>query len=134
MAVFCVAADSPDAAKKDQEKLQGEWTLASGQREGQDFPEELVKSLKRTMKDDTFTITRDGEALAKGKFKLDPTKKPKAIDISLDTSDMSVKGIYELEGDTFKLCYAAPGEDRPKEFVSKADSGITLAVWKRVKK
>ena len=42
--------------------------------------------------------------------------------------------IYELDGDTFKLCYAAPGEERPKEFSAKGANGITLAVWKRAKK
>ena len=131
---FCLTANAQEATKKDQEKLQGDWTLASGQRDGEEFPEDLVKSLKRTMKNDQFSITRDGADLAKGKYKLDATKKPKVIDITLEGSDSAVRGIYELDGDTFKLCYAAPGEDRPKEFVSKAGTGITLAVWKRVKK
>jgi hypothetical protein len=48
--------------------------------------------------------------------------------------DKPVQGIYEVEGDTFKLCYAAPGEARPKEFATKAATGLTLAVWKKAKK
>jgi hypothetical protein len=32
------------------------------------------------------------------------------------------------------LCYAAPGEERPKKFTTRASSGHTFAVWKRAKK
>ena len=35
-------------AKKDQEKLQGDWTLQSGERDGESFPEDVVKTLKRS--------------------------------------------------------------------------------------
>jgi uncharacterized protein (TIGR03067 family) len=132
---LCLAADSPkEAAKKDQKKLQGDWVLASGERNGEKFPEEVAKSMKRTIAGDKFTVTRNDEAVAKGTFTLDPSKKPKAIDVKVEGTDQSIHGIYELDGDTFKMCYAAPGKERPKEFTTKADSGHTLAVWKRAKK
>jgi len=123
-----------DDANKDQEKLQGDWTLQSGERDGNPFPDEIVKSLKRNITGNKFTITRDDQPLAKGTFTLDPAKKPKAIDIKLEGTESAVHGIYEVEGDAFKLCYAAPGEARPKEFAAPAGSGFTMAVWKRAKK
>jgi hypothetical protein len=43
-------------------------------------------------------------------------------------------GIYELEGNTWKVCYAMPGKERPKDFSAKEGSGQTLAVWEREKK
>jgi uncharacterized protein (TIGR03067 family) len=131
-----IAADKPadDAAKKDLESLQGEWTLASGERDGEKFPDEFVKSLKRTVQGNKSVVTRDGQSLAESTVTLDPTKKPKAIDIKLAGGDEMIKGIYELEGDTFKICYAMPGSDRPKEFATKEGSGLTLGVWKKVKK
>ena len=43
-------------------------------------------------------------------------------------------GIYELEGDTLKLCYSQPGKDRPKEFTAAKGSGQAMSVWKRDKK
>jgi len=43
------------------------------------------------------------------------------------------KGIYHLEGDTLKMCYAVPDKDRPKDFESKPGSGLTLVIWKRSK-
>jgi uncharacterized protein (TIGR03067 family) len=126
-----------DDAKKDQDKLQGEWVLASATRDGMEAPEEFIKSLKRSVKGDEYTVTRDGETILKGKFKLDPTKKPKTIDVTAkdqNGNEMSIAGIYEIEGDSFKLCYSGPGMERPKTFASEAGSGISLAVWKRAKK
>jgi uncharacterized protein (TIGR03067 family) len=133
--VVCLAADAPkEDSKKDMEKLQGEWILASLERDGEQLPEEQAKSRKRSIKGDKFTITRDGETLAQGTFTLDASKKPKTLDAKLEGNDEAVQAIYELDGDTFKMCYAQPGQPRPKEFAGKADSGHTLAVWKRVKK
>jgi uncharacterized protein (TIGR03067 family) len=133
--VLSLAADSPkDAAKKDQEKLQGDWVLASGERDGEQLPDDLIKSVKRTVTGDKSMVTRDGQAVATGTFTLDPSKKPKAIDFKLEGTDQPIHGIYDLDGDTFKLCYAAPGEERPKEFATKAGTGHTLAVWKKAKK
>ena len=40
-------------------------------------------------------------------------------------------GIYEIDGDTFKSCFAAPGEKRPVLFESKAGDKQTSTVWKR---
>jgi uncharacterized protein (TIGR03067 family) len=128
------ADDKQADAKKDQEKLQGDWTLQSGERDGEQFPEEILKALKRNITGDKIVVTRDGETVAKGTFTLDAAQKPKTIDIKPEGADKPVQGIYELEGDTFKLCYAAPGEARPKEFATKAATGLTLAVWKKVKK
>jgi len=42
-------------------------------------------------------------------------------------------GIYELSDDAYKVCFAAPGKDRPTEFNSKEGSGNRLIVMKREK-
>jgi uncharacterized protein (TIGR03067 family) len=130
---LCLGAKVDDA-KKDKDKVQGEWTMASGERDGNEIPEEFVKSLKRVMKGDTFEVTREGETLAKGTFTLNESKTPKTIDLKLEGTDEPVHGIYEMADDTLKICYASPGAERPKEFSAKSGSGCTLAVWKRVKK
>jgi hypothetical protein len=43
-------------------------------------------------------------------------------------------GIYVLDGDKVKFCFAAPGKDRPTEFTAKEGSEFTLSEWKRDKK
>jgi uncharacterized protein (TIGR03067 family) len=130
---FLVAADEKGDAKKDMDGLQGEWTLVSAERNGEKLPDDQGKTMRRIIKGDEFSVTRDGETLAKGKFKIDPTKKPKTIDVTLESGD-NILGIYELEGDEFKMCYGQPGGERPKAFASKADNNTSLLVWKRAKK
>jgi hypothetical protein len=44
-----------------------------------------------------------------------------------------VKGIYEIDGDTLRICVAKKGKERPKTFESKEGSGHVLTVMKRVK-
>jgi uncharacterized protein (TIGR03067 family) len=131
-----LAADNPaDDAKKDAAALQGEWSMASGERDGQPVPDDLRKGFKRVVKDDVTTVMANGQAYMKAKFTLDPAKKPKTIDYTLldgPNKDKKVLGIYELDGDTVKFCFGNPDQERPKEF--KSDAGRTVSVWKKDKK
>ena len=38
----------------------------------------------------------------------------------------TVLGIYALEGETLKLCYALPGRERPKTFTTAEGSGTQM--------
>src|SRR5205823_4054339 len=40
-------------------------------------------------------------------------------------------GIYELEGDTWKICLTLTAKERPKEFAAPAGSGLALETLKR---
>jgi uncharacterized protein (TIGR03067 family) len=135
--VLIVAAPAPaDDKKKDEEKIQGNWTVVSLVHGGTGAPDEEVKKFKFTIKDDTITIN-DGKKDEKATFKLDATKKPKTIDITPDPKDKGemVPGIYELKDDELKICFTKGGKGgRPSEFVSKAGSDYSLVILKREKK
>ena len=137
-ALFLGNAYGDDSAvKKEMAQLEGAWSMVSGEANGQSLPEEYVKDGKRVAKDGVTTITVGGEVFAKAKFSIDPSKKPKAIEYTMTMGPTKGKthlGIYELDGDTVKFCFAAPGKDRPTEFTAKEGSGWTLSVWKRDKK
>ncbi|OAI54878.1 hypothetical protein AYO44_14100 [Planctomycetaceae bacterium SCGC AG-212-F19] len=128
-----VAADDPAAEAK---KFEGAWTMVSGEKDGKGLPEPSVKTAKLVIKGDQHDV-RIGDDTFKGTHKLDPTKKPKTIDAT-DTEGpfkgKTVLGIYELDGDSFKVCFAEPGKDRPKEFSTKSGTGHILHVWKKEKK
>jgi uncharacterized protein (TIGR03067 family) len=137
--VLLVAADegARDKVKEEATRLEGEWSMASGEADGQPLPKEFVKGGKRVAKDGVTTITLGGAVFFKANFMIDPTKKPKAIDYVMTEGPTTGKthlGIYELDGDTVKFCFAAPGAARPTEFTAPQGSRRTLSVWKRDKK
>ncbi len=133
-----IAADAKEDAKKDIEKMQGTLLLVSGERDGQKFTAEEIKQSKLIIKGDTFSIPKSTVGTSQeGTFKIDPNKRPKQIDSTAGSGPDKGKislGIYELDDDTQKFCFAPPGKDRPKEFSSKPGSGHLLQVWKRAKK
>ncbi len=129
------AAES-EAVRKDMAALQGEWSMVSGAADGQSVPSQMVKQMKRVCKGDEATTTMAGAVFIKAKITIDPSQKPKAIDYQMTdglTEGKTQLGIYELDGDTFKACFAKPGAERPTDFTSKAGDGRTLSVWKRDK-
>jgi uncharacterized protein (TIGR03067 family) len=71
-----------------------------------------------------------------GTYKLNPSKNPKAIDFMPGEGPMKDKphpGIYELTGDTLRICYVHPEKQRPTAFESKSGSGANLVTLKREK-
>jgi uncharacterized protein (TIGR03067 family) len=121
LAVLIVGADDlPDEAGT----LQGTWAVVCA--DGLDVPKEAVKGLKVSIRGETLRlfVAKRGNGketvreVAKVTFKLDPSKKPKAIDmtrVDADGKGPTVRGIYELNGDTLKLHWSQTGP-RPKEF------------------
>ena len=136
-AISLAAAEDNPATKKDMAQLQGEWSMVSGSADGQPMPEEMRKQMKRVCKGDEITVTTGGQIFLKAKVSIDPSKKPKTIDYEMTggfTKGKKQLGIYELDGDTFKSCFGAPGAERPKDFTSQPGDIRTSSVWKREKK
>jgi uncharacterized protein (TIGR03067 family) len=136
VAVGTAGADD-NAVKKEMALLEGDWEMVSGEANGAALPESMVKTGKRVAKDGETTIKFGDRVLFKAKFTIDPTKKPKTIDYAMTEGTTKGKthfGIYEIDGDKVKFCFAAPGKDRPTEFSSKEGSEHTLSVWKREKR
>src|SRR5262245_6981370 len=77
----CPAADKDDA-KKDREALQGTWKIVASETGGKDQTEEAKDHLL-VFEGDTFALKKGDEVGLKGTFKLDPSKKPTAIDITI---------------------------------------------------
>jgi uncharacterized protein (TIGR03067 family) len=129
-----------DAVKADLAKLQGEWEMISLEQAGLDAPEGTVKAYRRKIEGNKYTVTiKKGEETItlKGSFTLDPTKKPKTIDVEYvdeGGKKYTLHGIYELKDDTQKLCVGPSDEKRPTEFTSEEGSKRNVIVWKRIKK
>jgi RNA polymerase sigma factor (sigma-70 family) len=128
-------ADKPPAKEAKEAKLDGTWQVTAFAKDGNEAPKEQADGIKIVFKDGAFTLTH-GAAEMKGVFKTDPSLKPATLDIELtegaEKGD-SQMGIYELDGDTLRICTAHNGIARPTKFESTAGSGIALIALKRVK-
>jgi uncharacterized protein (TIGR03067 family) len=116
------------------EKLAGVWSCVSGINDGKPLPEDIVKQLKLTLTKDRYKTEKGQVLLFDGIYKIDASQRPKHIDITAPEGEQAgktSKGIYALEGETLRMCYA--DKDRPKDFESKSGSGVTLVIWKRSK-
>jgi uncharacterized protein (TIGR03067 family) len=131
------AAPNDDANAADLKKMQVDWIVVTMVKDGTKIPNDDAQVLFRTVKDDTYTVSRFSKVVGKGTFKIDATKKPKTIDSTpagpADKAQL-IRGIYEMDGDTFKACNAPPGKDRPTDFDAKEGSEHTMIIWQREKK
>jgi uncharacterized protein (TIGR03067 family) len=140
-AVRSQAADGEakeEAVAKDLQAFKGTWRLSSREEDGKKFSEEETKDVIATIDGSgKVSVRRGDKVINEGTVKLDPTKKPKTIDVTYTEGErkgQAVLGIYKIEGDTFRLCVARPGDGRPAEFSAKAGSGCILVSYQREKK
>jgi uncharacterized protein (TIGR03067 family) len=101
--------------------------------DGKDRPAEDVKGSTVVIDaKGNWQALKDGSVYLKGSVKLDPSKSPRAADWTVEGFDQPVLGIYAVDGDTWKHCFAV--SKRPTEFASKEGTGVSYIVLKRVKK
>ena len=130
-------ADDKADAEKELKKLQGTWTFESVEVGGKEAPAADYKSMTVTFEGGKFTVKTGDEVIQVGTEKLDPSKSPKAIDVTMTEGPNKgavMLGIYEIDGDTLKVCFDPQGKKRPTEFKSTPGSGDFVNVHKRVKK
>jgi uncharacterized protein (TIGR03067 family) len=135
---FLMAADDPQntAARKDLDALRGSWQMENVSRSGEVITREFLDFAKLVVDGQRYTVTL-GEQSTAATFKLDPSTKPKQIDFTYTSGPQkgqTIQGIYELEGDTYRMCRGlAPETARPTKFEAPPDSGLLYVVFKRIK-
>jgi uncharacterized protein (TIGR03067 family) len=128
------AGDSKEeAAAKELKQLAGTWIPTSAQVNGSIASPEEVRKMKVVLAGEKWTLHLEGKT-AEATFKIDPTKKPKTIDFHpANAKGQVLVGIYELNGDTLRICLPEPstGKERPTEFSGK--DGKSLTIYEREK-
>src|SRR5262245_6850514 len=144
VALFCAVgfagsgtlADEKADLKKEVRKFQGTWTIESSETGGKKLPAGDLKGLIVTFVGDKHTVKNGDEVVQVGTQKLDPSRSPKAIDVTMTEGPNKgavMLGIYEIDGDTLKVCFDPKGKKRPTEFKSAPGSENFVNVHKRVK-
>jgi uncharacterized protein (TIGR03067 family) len=133
------AGDARDeATRKDRKKYEGTWQVVSLEVDGNKAGEEDARKITViNAADGHWTLEAEGKVVARGTSVIDPTRKPKTVDLTVTEGKDKGKtalGIYEFSDDTRTVCLAPAGKRRPTEFAAPSGSGHILAVLKRVKK
>lgn len=115
-----------ETAQRNRERLQGVWNYVSGPREAQLF-----------ICGDHFTMRfRNGDIYV-GTYELDPTSRPKAMDLFIKEGPEHYRGkkalaIYELDGDHLIWCPSEPGkEERLRAFPPAEDREHLCLIFRR---
>jgi uncharacterized protein (TIGR03067 family) len=115
-------------SRQSAESLQGVWALTYAVADGK----------KDTTTKGVFMVygnracVQTPEQSMTGGLYLDPTSRPRAFDFV--TSETTLEGIYELHGDTLRLCTIFGSDSRrPHEFAANPGSRQVIQVFKRMK-
>lgn len=127
---FSHADDASDAAKK----LEGTYSVVDLLIEGKPNPKKDEVAAV-VLKDGTITI-KLGKRDEAAKFALDPSKKPKEIDISpINSKDEKVSGIYETketdQGLELTIAFAKENGPRPKDFKGTGKDEVVLKLLRK---
>jgi uncharacterized protein (TIGR03067 family) len=140
-ALFRTIASAEDAKedgiKADRSRIAGHWQAVALEVNGNKVMEEDAKKIVVINGlDGTWTLFSEGNLISKGTSTIDPVKAPKAIDFTATDSggkEDKYLGIYELDDNTRRLCFAPARRDRPTEFSSTPGSDLILVTFKRIK-
>jgi uncharacterized protein (TIGR03067 family) len=130
--------DAKKVTKKVNGKLVGAWKVVSAETNGKTVGEGGIKATKWVITEATFTARLPQEGKGEFAYKLGEADMRGTIDIEVLSSERVTlgparrlyAGIYALEGDELKICYA-PGKERPTAYATEPGSGSALFVLKR---
>lgn len=114
------------------EMLDGIWLPSTAELGGKAFPDEVRKSIRLEIKGDQYTVTV-GNRPDRGTCKLEPSTKPKSLDITGTegpNKGKTILAIYERSGDTLRICYELGGKGRPSEFKTAEGTRLFLVEYK----
>jgi uncharacterized protein (TIGR03067 family) len=110
----------------DLDLLHGTWTVGELEVDGQSAS--VPPDARVVIKGSRFSSLGMG-AVYEGTLELDASAKPARIDMKFDKGPEKGNtnlGIYQLDGDSWKLCLATRGTVRPATFASAPGSGIAV--------
>ena len=125
------AGGSPDDAKA----VQGSWKPATAELAGQPMPDAILKSISLKLDNGKYEVFV-GEQPDRGTYTIDSATQPRSMTITGTDGPNRGKtfpAIYELRGDTLRICYDLSGAKRPTEFKTSAGTQLYLVTYNRKK-
>jgi uncharacterized protein (TIGR03067 family) len=127
----------PEAPMREElKKLQGSWRIEEQETDGKKLSADELKGRTICFSKNGYFLRTTNKLLQIGLLKIDTAKTPKKLNATIlkgEHKDDILQGIYELDGDSLKICMDLEGQARPKEFKTEPKSGLTLMICKRVR-
>ena len=108
--------------------VRGTWLIIALEAGGKAEPEANYRGNTLTFTPTKATLKEGKHAPIEFAWALDPTKNPRAIDLTAKA--VTIRGIYRFDGDDLTLCLSV-GPTRPTEFVTKPGGDSEIFTLKR---
>lgn len=130
-----------ETLRSEYNQMQGGWTLLRAERDRRvvDDPPDgsnlVVRGNRYTIGPMSTALPVGGRSggAESGQITLNSSRWPREIDLTVSAGPDAGKvyrGIYEIVGDTQRVCFAPPGKSRPTSFDAVPGSGQTAYVWR----
>ncbi len=134
---FCFADDGQSKSiNKDRKILEGRWRATSMEVQGNKSSKSDTRKISVVNHaDGRWEVLSEGKAVSSGTSEIDPYANPKTIDFSVTEGGgegKSFLGIYVLNKNRRKLCFAPAERGRPQDFATIAGSEQVLVEFRRV--
>jgi uncharacterized protein (TIGR03067 family) len=126
--VQCNRSNEEAIAATDFERLQGTWSLISGERNSEKFTAEVTNNVRLAFAGNALK-THKGDDVTEATFTLHPDMNPKSIDLDMDGG--VGLGIYKLEGDTLTILHGEVDQPRPTDFDAVRSGELTMLVLQK---
>jgi uncharacterized protein (TIGR03067 family) len=119
----------------DAKQVQGTWDVVEYEIQGKKVPAGFLKKVKVIFGADKFKLDTGDPNVKESTFKLDPAKKPKQIEVTSDAGGVKANysGIYDISGDTLRICLYTDAARPPTEFRTNPDVKSFMMVLKKEK-
>jgi uncharacterized protein (TIGR03067 family) len=115
--------------------IQGKWKPVQAELAGQPMSDELLKIISLKLDHGRYEVFVADEP-DRGTYAIDDSATPKAMTVTGTegpNQGRTFPAIYELAGDTLRICYDLSGARRPTEFKSVAGTKLYLVTYARRK-
>jgi uncharacterized protein (TIGR03067 family) len=114
-------------------QLQGTWQVVSAMSNGGPVSRELWEK-KHVITGNNVVVTQHSGETIILEIEIYAAKTPKQIDAiaHVEDKDIVIHGIYTVDANELRLCFAQPGKARPSELSTRQGDMQSLAVLRRV--
>ena len=133
--VLAISLRAAAAADTDAKTIQGHWKPVAGELSGHPMAETVLQTISMKLEKGKYEVIADGRP-DKGTYTLDASTKPKGMTVTGTEGPNLGKVfpcIYELKGDTLRICYDLSGAKRPAEFKSLTGTKLYMVTYERKK-